>query len=357
MESLTELLDYKLKIDLELAKFFAGIHLEYDQLSTFTTSFIKNLQEFTMRGGKRLRPALLYHSYRMFNKTNLEKVQKLSIFIELIQSFLLIHDDIMDKSELRRGDITIHKLYGQFATENNYQDKENFGNSMGILLGDLANQLAIQIITNSEFEDSKKLQLLGLIFKEISAVIFGQAHDILYSLRTDYTIEDIMFVHYYKTAKYTYEIPIISGAMLAGASVNQLNILRKYSKSAGIAFQIHDDILGIFGDDEITGKPTLSDISEGKHTLLTFIANQKANVEDKKILKEYIGKKDITHIEAEQIKKIIVNTGSLEYSTIKAQEYVKLAQDSLVELKNEINNEVSWQFISDMAKYAVSRNI
>lgn len=350
-----ELRRYKLLIDRKLASYFVDKKTEYNNVSPFITGFLENIEEFTLRGGKRLRPALMYHSYKVFGGKEEDKVISLSIFIELIQSFLLIHDDIMDHADLRRGGSTVHKIYEEYAEENKYSEPEHFGVTMAILAGDLANQLAFELVADSELENKDKLmKLLKLFTAQLTGVVFGQVHDILLTYKNDYNQDDVFKVHHYKTAKYTYEIPVVAGAILAGASVEEVSLLTQFSTYAGTAFQVFDDILGVFGNDENTGKPTISDIKEGKKTLLTLKAHEKGNEEQKSLLGKYLGKKDLTEQEAEEVRQIMKDTGALEFSNQKCKEFVTNAQSYLDKLNKPVTKE--FEFLYKIAEYSISRN-
>lgn len=350
-----ELHKYKLLIERKLTSYFADKKIEYNNVSPFITNFLEHIEEFTLRGGKRLRPALIYYTYKAFNGEEDDAVKDLSMFIELIQSFLLIHDDIMDHADLRRGGETLHKIYENYAKANRYVEPEHFGTTMAILAGDLANQLAFELVSDSKLKNKDHLlQLLKLFTSQLTGVVFGQVHDILLTYDGEYKQEDIFKVHHYKTAKYTYEIPVISGAILAGATHEEIALLTEFSKYAGIAFQIFDDILGIFGDDENTGKPTISDIKEGKKTLLTLKAYESGDIKQKETLTNYLGKKDLTETEAEEVREIMRNTGALEFSKQKCHEFVTKAQSYLDRLNMQKTKE--FEFLYKIAEYSISRN-
>lgn len=355
MSPKAELLRYKAIVDSELEKYFDRKSEDFIKISPFITDLFSHLKEFTLRGGKRLRPTLLYHSYKAFGGKEEEDVIAISIFIELIQSFLLIHDDIMDHADLRRGGDTIHKIYEKYAESSNYEEPYHFGSTIAILVGDLANQLAFELIADSKLENKDKLlKLLKLLTYQLVGVVCGQVHDILLSNDKVYTLKDITNVHHYKTAKYTYEIPVIAGALLAGATDEEIDHLTEYSTYAGVAFQIYDDILGVFGDDENTGKPTTSDISEGKKTLLTLKVEETGTNDQKEILKRYLGKKDLTIEEAEEVKTVMKDSGALEFSKQACKDYVEAAQNNLDNIKREKTD--SFTFLYEIAEYCINRD-
>lgn len=349
----TKLNDYKDEIQPILEKFLSEKVQEYGELYPFAKLFLEHLAEFTLRGGKRLRPALMYYSYMMFEDEDLDEVKKVSIYLELIQSFLLIHDDIMDRSLLRREGDTMHKIFEAYSLQENFQDDVHFGNTMGILNGDLACLLAYEIINSSKLSTEKKSALSFLVSKEITKVIFGQIQDIILAYKEDYSKEEILGVHHYKTAIYTFKLPVFSGAMLANASKDKLKILEDYAINCGIAYQIRDDILGVFGDDKTIGKGTVSDIIEDKKTLLILHAYSKANRSQKKILDCSLGNKDITHEQVVEFKKVLEQTGALDYSIKECEKYVKEAKESLRGLSVKKNE--GFDFLDSVVDYLSTR--
>lgn len=340
---------YKEDIEPILEEFFAE---KCNSHEGFNKLFFESLCEFTLRGGKRLRPALMYYTFKSFSKEDSYEVKKVSVFLELIQSFLLIHDDIMDKSKLRRGGKTTHKIFEEYSSKNGYNDTKHFGNSMAILNGDLACLLAYEIINSSSLDEKVKTELTTFVSQEISKVIFGQIQDILLEHKSEYTQGDILEVHENKTAVYTFRLPMLSGALVANASKEEMDILDEYAMSCGVAFQIRDDILGVFGTEKTLGKETTSDISENKKTFLTSYAYEKANNEQKEIMDSILGKANLEKEEVEKFKQVIEETGSLQYSIEKSEQYVKKAKTAIKKLGNE--KDIS--FLNSIADYLLVRD-
>lgn len=345
--------NHKNKIDPILEAYFQAKRDSYQQFPDFIKQFSDHLAEFTLRGGKRLRSALIYYTYLLFSDHDLEEVVKTSTFIELVQSFLLIHDDIMDRADLRRGKATLHKIYEETSRRQGLKDDFHFGNTMAILAGDLGAQFAYEIIHDSTFSSEKKSKIAKLTAAEISEVIFGQIGDIL--LRYECSEGDVSNVHKYKTAAYTFKLPMLVGGILAGADNNQLRSLEDYAIPCGIAFQIRDDVLGVFGDDENTGKSSLSDLREGKKTLLVSESYKHASYEQKQKLRQTLGKPDLVEEEAQEIRAIFKSTGALNYSIVKCQEYIANAKQALKPLSGK--NPGAYQFLNDLADYIIIRDI
>lgn len=345
--------EYKNRVDPILETYFQSKRDRYQKFPDFIEQFSDHLAEFTLRGGKRLRSALIYYTYLLFSDSDLDEVVRTSTFIELVQSFLLIHDDIMDRADLRRGKATLHKIYEEVSRQQRLKDDFHFGNTMAILAGDLGSQLAYEIIHDSNFSPEKKNKVAKLTAAEISEVIFGQIGDIL--LRYEFSEEDVSNVHKHKTATYTFRLPMLAGGILAGADNNQLRILEDYAIPCGIAFQIRDDVLGVFGNDESTGKSSLSDLREGKKTLLVSESYKNASHEQKQKLHRALGKLDLGEEEAQEVRDIFKSTGALNYSIVKCEEHIANAKQALKPLSGK--NPDAYQFLNDLADYIIIRDI
>lgn len=306
--------------------------------------------EFVMRGGKRIRPALVYYGYLTGGGRNKKAILDVSICVELIHNYLLVHDDIIDRDELRRGKPTIHKHYQNFYRK--IENREHLGNSAGILIGDLLCNFGYEILANAKFSGALKNKALARLNQMLTEVIFGEMLDVFLGLEKPLKEKDILNILKYKTAKYTIEGPLHIGAILAGSNKNTLRILSQYSIPLGMAFQIQDDILGIFGETKTTGKAVGADIREGKQTLLISRAIQQASERQRKTIKQTLGNNKASVQDIQKIKEIIINTGSLEY----CQKMAKFlaGQSKEVIKKSNFKQEVK-EFLISIADYIVKR--
>lgn len=359
MDFKTQLTEFKTYFESRLIEYFSEVKKKYSKKSEFIDVFVEIVEDYTTRGGKRLRPALVYYAYKLFKgEEKKAEVIKFSIFIEILQTFLLIHDDIIDRSSTRRGKPTVHKIFEEFSEKNKFKDDYHFGNTMAILAGDFACQLGYQIIAESNFEEVKKNQITKMVAEEITNVCFGQVHDVLlnydYKNNDDFK-KDIEFVNIYKTAIYTFKLPILAGSILANAEKENLENLVRFSYPVGIAFQIRDDILSTFGDPKETGKDIKSDIQEGKKTILIYYAYQNAKKEQKEILDKFLGKKNLTDHEFSLVQEIIASTGALKKAINECEELVKESKKYLSKINNY--NQEAYDFISQLADYIIVRNI
>ena len=346
----------KKQIDSELEMFFKSKtkQVKVDNKPEELVEIIENLKKFTLSSGKRIRPILFYFGYIIGGGKNIYEVLKTSIAIEIIHSYLLIHDDIIDQDNLRHGNLSMHyryekKLISEFEDKNS----KHFGISMAIIVGDLASAFGYEILTNSDFPLDSKTRAIKKLNHIISNTIVGEALDVILVEYKDVKIERILEMHKYKTAKYTIEGPLQLGAILAGADEIFLNSLSGFAVPAGIAFQIQDDIFGIFGDERKIGKPVGSDIKEGKKTLLFAKAMENSDVAQKQELNKALGNKNISSEDINNIKDIIIKTGSLEFSKNKAKELIEDANKYLEDLEISAENK---KFLNDFADFVIRRD-
>ena len=238
--------------------------------------------------------------------------------------------------------------------ENDFKniDSKHFGISMAIIVGDLALSFGYEILNSSNFKKDLKIKALNSLDKIICNTVFGQALDLTLNKIDDFNIDSIFEMQKYKTAKYTIEGPLQLGAILAGAEEKFLNSLSGFAIPAGIAFQIQDDIIGIFGNEKKIGKPVGSDIKEGKKTLLIVKAMEKGDNVQKQVLNNALGSENINSDDINNIRDIIIKTKSLEFSKNKAIELVGEAKKNLNYLEVSAEDK---KFLNDLANFVVWR--
>lgn len=355
MDAKSELLKYKKIVDRHLAAYFAKASKDAEKISPLAVQAVKNIKNLTLSGGKRARAAFMYWGYKAAGGRDEEKIIEASMSIELTHIFLLIHDDIIDRDAFRHGVPTMHKVYENMARRMYLKkEPEHFGNSMALVVGDMAAAAGNEIIFNSRFSPEKILKALSKLQDIVSVTVAGEMMDVILEAKRKATEKEVLKVHENKTAKYTIEGSLHLGALLAGANKKILNCLSDYSVPVGIAFQIQDDILGVFGNEKKLGKPVCSDLREGKQTLLVVKAMEKGNREERKIISNLLGKKDATSQEIEKYRDIIRRTGSLEYSQNLAQKLVEKGKQALQ--KSSIQKETR-EFLTGIADYIVSREV
>lgn len=330
-----------------------------DTINQLWKHMLDHIREHNTRPAKRLRASLLYYTYQLFAKDpdyqTVQSMQELSISLELVHTWLLIHDDYQDQDDLRRGVVTTHKYYEQYAKDNKLTlDQQHFGAGMAINTGDMALTLWYQqVLKIDSIDPIKKIEILDVLFDGIIHTAFGQAMDLM--LEGIHEVDDqiILWVQNSKTGIYTYQTPMLMWAILAGVDNHVKKILTKYAIYCGIAFQIQDDMIGIFGDPATTGKSDYNDIIKWKKTLLYLKTLELAWDEDKQFFVDHYGKAGITIDQAEQIKSIIVSCGAYQANLELAQEYANNALETfkLIEDSWAYFDKDTYNYFIGMAEY------
>lgn len=354
MNAVEKLKKFKKEIDCELEKFFDLEEEKAKKISFYCAEIVRVVRDITMRGGKRVRAATMYHSYIAFSGKDLKKAMYCAMSMELMQTYLLIHDDIMDDSDMRRGGPSVHYIYKEIYNKKFSGSKsKEFGNAMAILAGDLAHTFGNNIISSSGFDEKKTSRALFELSKMYEKEYFGQLLDIYSELLDNISERDVFLIHQLKTSPYTFDGPCKIGAILAGAKEKEIKKIENYSIPLGVAFQVQDDILGVFGTEEKIGKPVLSDLQEGKKTLLIIDALNKADEDQAKTLIRLLGKTTTAYSDLERVREIIQDTGALEKSKKIAKEYVNKAIKSLKSIN--FSNPDGTNFLIEIADYMVDR--
>ncbi|MBU1087709.1 MAG: polyprenyl synthetase family protein [Candidatus Omnitrophica bacterium] len=302
----------KKNIEQELAEFIISLNKKY-KLSKLSPLLYKSLIDFLNRPGKRIRPLLFILSYKGFSKKKPKGLYRSALALELLHCFLLIHDDILDNADIRRDKPSMHVLLSNYLSSSS--EKQSIGMSLALITGDLIYALAIDsfMAINESFEKKQKALL-----KFIESGFYtgcGEFVEIVNSRKEIKQIskKEIYQTYDYKTAYYTFSAPIITAAILAGAKNSEIKKLFKFGKYCGRAFQIKDDILGIFAEINQTGKSNLSDIQENKKTLLVWYAYKHANHTEKTRLKNILGEKKLSNQDITDMRRILRDSGSLRY--------------------------------------------
>ncbi len=343
----------KEKIDRQLRKFFEAQLRKSRAVSPYTHEIMEHMAEFSLRGGKRIRPMLLMTGYRLFGTSDEKQIVKAAIAVELMESFLLIHDDVIDRDELRRGYLTFHKIYENKSKKKFKKcDPAHFGNSMAILAGDILSILGKEAILSSGFPVKNKLAAIEKFNEIIISTCFGQVLDIVSEYDPSFKASDLSKVHKLKTAVYTIEGPLMIGAILAGAQKERMKVISRYAIPLGKAFQLKDDILGMYGTQQKIGKPVGSDIREGKRTLLILKALEKADEKQKKVILGALGNPNLTENQIDDVKRIVIETGSLKHSEDLA--FALASKAKSVVLKEKLPREPK-EFLIGLADYVIRR--
>jgi len=340
---------HKKKIDKLLKVFLDKRINRMKSISPIARELMKHIREFNLRGGKRIRPILVVIGYQACGGKS-DNIINAALAVELMESYLLIHDDIMDQDELRRGYLTMHKVYEAKCKRCLATEPKRYGESMAMISGDILAVLGTEAILESDFPAKRKLAAVKKFNKAVINTCIGQAIDVRASCDPAIQEDQIRRMYDLKTAIYTLEAPLHIGAILAGATSNQLQTMSEYALPLGRAFQLHDDILGLFGTKQKIGKPVGSDLREGKKTVLLLETLKRASAKDRRFIESNLGR-ELSTAGVEKIKKIIVQSGALDIVNSEALECSKQAKKAL----NTKLQKKSRKFLMDLADYIVTR--
>ncbi|BAB59406.1 farnesyl pyrophosphate synthase [Thermoplasma volcanium GSS1] len=339
---------YKAKIDESISRFFD--RKEEETKDVLSKRVIKIIRDYTEGGGKRLRPIFMILGYRLFSPEE-KGIFDASISIELAQSYLLIHDDVIDKSDVRRGKPSMHiRLEDAFVA--GCPQSRSTAEGLAIVAGDLAESYAHEALLRSGFYSENLVKADLELSKTIEMTGYGQFLDILSTTMDDFNEGDLIRLHLWKTAKYTLEGPLAMGAILSGTEYD-ITALREYGRVLGIAFQLKDDILGLFGDEKTIGKSVYSDVNEGKKTLLMIKAMEWGDRDDANFIRKMLRKGNVTNEEFERIKKLVMDTGSYDYSINLMGKLVDKSKEYLAKVSgdNYVKKILDW-----LSDYLISRD-
>jgi geranylgeranyl diphosphate synthase type I len=294
-----------------------------------TLELIDGVGQLATQGGKRLRPALVYYTYRACGGAADEEVLPLALSTELLHTYLLIHDDIMDHAEIRRGLPAAHVRFSEaHRTHGFHGDADDFGRSAAILLGDLAQSWAVELAAQAS-TGRGGAELARCFSAMCQEVIGGQYLELLVAQRRAATEEELLRVLRLKSGRYTAERPIQLGALLAGAPPEMLAELSRYGAAVGEAFQLQDDLLGMFGDPDTVGKPVDADLKEGKFTFLIHHALARATPEQRRALDAALGNPEATPEQTAAARRVLAETGAREAVAAMIGERLRAARSAL----------------------------
>lgn len=275
------------------------------------------LESFLLEGGKRLRPLFAYAGFAATGRVATPADIRAFTSLELLQACALIHDDLMDRSDTRRGKPAIHRHF-----ENMHQQEamnglaDQFGEAAAVLLGDLALVWSDHLLHTSGVTNDALLSALSVHDEMRIELMAGQYLDVREAGEKSPSVDRSLRIARYKSGKYTIERPLHLGASLAITDAAQrksiIGILSAYGLPLGEAFQLRDDMLGIFGDPSITGKPAGDDLREGKRTVLMAMTLERADQATAAKITAALGREDLTADDIEEIRALITDTGAVK---------------------------------------------
>jgi geranylgeranyl diphosphate synthase type I len=278
--------------------------------------------------------------------------------LELLQACALIHDDLMDGSDTRRGKPAIHRHFENLHRQGSMAGlAEQFGEAAAVLLGDLALVWSDHMLHNSGLSHESLMAALRIHDEMRIELMAGQYLDVREAGEREHSVERSLRIARYKSGKYTIERPLHLGAVIARPSATEhselLNVLSAYGLPLGEAFQLRDDMLGIFGDPKETGKPAGDDLREGKRTVLMAMTMEKATESARAELSAHLGKPDLSPEKIESLRTLIVETGAIA----DVEKLIdRLGEESVAAANSAAINESARPFLLALAETAIRRS-
>ncbi len=354
------------KVHQELESFFDKKIEEAKNDDQVLVEMIEVLKEFTLRGGKRVGPMMVVLGYQLAKKYSNQEDKTISekmliqaaCAVEIHHLYLLNLDDMADRDVLRHGGKTLEEFY-KTETFKEWQDSDHHGRTFSSIAGALLNSYTFEILRTSGFPADRITASIEAITKQLfSDTVVGwqiqyfQNNESITTVSEERFLKGLEFV----TSRYKFVGPLMMGLTLClsekDSHFHELKrIYNEYGKHVGIAFQIQDDILGLFGNSETMGKAVGNDVREGKKTLLMQYAYAHGTDDEKQFIEEVIGK-PLSQTELEKLQEIVTKTGSLEYSQNMAKDEVQKGIQALAKLPHEFN-EV--QILTSVAEYMIRR--
>lgn len=287
--SLITILSHKKEVDETLITYLTGKKAALSQINHWGGDVIDRLLSFAT-SGKTTRGSLSVYIYSLFNEITSPDLYKAAAALELYHSGFLIHDDIMDRDNLRRGKPSMWEQYRSISKD------KHIGISQAINAGDLCFFMAQELLAD--------LNILGLVSKELQPVIIAQMQDVVSGKNQSMSKDEVLSLYRYKTARYTFSLSMAVGATLAGTIKENVSLLMRLGESMGLLFQIRDDELSIDGDSAVTGKPVGSDEKNEKQTLATLLNSEELNDLKASLLEHSDHEIDVLPISSEHKKEL-----------------------------------------------------
>lgn len=264
-------------------------------------------------GGKRIRAQLFYWGWRAAGQPDCNEIIDLAVLMEILHLFALVHDDVLDRSDTRRGVPTAHRQLSRLHRERGWRgDADHFGLSSSILLGDALLVWADMVIDSSDLLRNRMSRFRRAYDEMRLELVSGEYLDVLADRTGGVSTASALRLARLKSGNYSIGHPLRLGAIAGGADEGTLLGFARFGGWLGEAFQIHDDILGMFGRPSSTGKPVGDDLRQGKRTTLTVSAMDRATPAAARRLLELAGTPDLSEDEVDEARQIIRNCGALD---------------------------------------------
>jgi geranylgeranyl diphosphate synthase type I len=307
-----DLKEIRNSINQELLNFVAAENKYLNEIGSELAPVATAMERFLLDSGKRLRPLFAYLGFLgTGNKPTIE-ILRACASLELVHVCALMHDDVMDASDTRRGAPSIHRAFeAMHKGAKLIGSSEQFGISSAILLGDLALVWSAKMLHQSGIDGATLIRALPMYDEMRVELMAGQYLDVYEQALASESVERSLKVARYKSGKYTIERPLHFGAALGSGSQNLFKAYSNYGLPLGEAFQLRDDILGIFGDPQETGKPAGDDLREGKRTVLLAKVMELADAGQKAEISSTLGNQNLEIAQVDKVREIFIATGAL----------------------------------------------
>lgn len=309
--------DYAKKTNPQIKSFLDQKILEALDIGFVPKETIARFKEMALLG-KKVRGALMVLSYLICGGKKKEEIYNSSIFYEIFATGILVQDDVMDNSDKRRGLVSLHRQFEKMGNSIKY------GESLAVCIADFAYFIAYEKLLNSKFPKKNIIEAAKIFTKYSARLALGQILDLSNNSVKKIKEEAVLKTLKIKSAEYSMISPLLIGAALAGMKKKgKLTSLYNFGLNAGLAFQIQDDILGMFGEEKTLGKPVGSDLKEGKNTLLIMHLREHGSKEQIKFLERVLGNKEIDNNHILKMRKILEDSRSLYYVKNLGEKYLE----------------------------------
>ena len=353
------LADIRIRVQRNLTDFLAEQTLYLGEIGTELIPAAEAINAFLLDGGKRLRPLFAYCGYVSAGGKDDDAIIRAISSLELLQGCALIHDDLMDASDTRRGKPSIHRRFESVhKSEELSGSATNYGASAAILLGDLALVWADQMLHQSGISNEQLIRTLPVYDVMRVEIMAGQFLDIHEQALASQSVARSLKIARYKSGKYTVERPLHFGASLALPAdekrENYFSIFSEFGLPLGEAFQLRDDLLSIFGDPTLTGKPAGDDLREGKRTVLMAMTQDRANAKQEADIANHFGNRHLNSEGVEILRDIIIETGARAH----VEELIeKLTLTALDAINREEIASPAHALLNELASIAMGKSV
>jgi len=342
--------EIKNRIEYEAENFIQEINSEYN-IKNLSPVLFNNIRDFILRKGKRLRPLLFILASKGYGKFPPDNIYKAALSMEFLHDFALIHDDIIDRSDIRSGKPTVRSSFSAYLANLN---EFNFsGDDLAIIAGDILYALGFKAFMSLKAQAEKKEKALSEIIDTAITTGIGEFLELIYTIKSfdSLKLSDIFNVYDLKTSKYTFSCPLVSGAILSGAENSDIIILRNFAKYAGRAFQLNDDLRDIFGSINETGKQSFEDFRKSKKTVIMWHVWQRSAKTERSFISEILDKTEPPEDELQKLKEIVYKSRTDDFIRRLINKNIRHAEHELSRSNRKQFSETLLEYCKNIMKF------